>query len=1076
MKERKKEKTDYQNLQGGIWKEVFAMMRSFYDGMWGIKNHQVWLDVISDNITNVNTHGYKRSRVTFETVFSEVISTAIAPRGERGGINPKQIGLGATVATIQTLHVKGNTEATNKKTDLAIEGDGYFILRDGYTETKYYTRAGAFDFDPNGYLVNPSNGFRVQGWGAERDEVTRKLILDPITGKSSIDTSKPLSGIRVTLGEHLPPKATENIKLYSNLDADSPFMVDQIHTFFKKGIESVVGVSGSAINTSATWAKAGFAKAPDGTITINGTTFSLDAYPTPQALMTAINQQESVGVYIEYDAGLDIFRITPKDYEIDISLSEKPKTPGHGFFTQAKIAASRSETAPYTYNTGNENKIIFTHIFEPTNPDKIYIGWRAVDPDTFKTIETNSYYYVANERITIKNSGGIIVADLPHGTVDPTTLSVMVDGVTLPTTDYKFMNNEGEGGLDKIGWFGIPDWVNRPKGQTGIVTVNYYYNKTVKAQGILELNEKGLVINNYINTEAFPEITSSIEVRPGPDVVNLTISNPWSGANLQFRSPVDGTITISTPAGTFTSRDIRTYPNVQALISAINASVADVTITYDVATDKFTLRSDAPGDMTLSQTGTFGFFSAVNIPTGTVSGGNNNGVFDLALEIPRGEDGWPYTTGIAGSGKDFYRVNTDRASFTESSPTTINEWRDLDPGPDVRRGYDLFYPDVDWTILQIRVVNRVTGESALASVNADRTLAGTEKEPNFWFNDNAGPFGVDQIEYRGGLDPTKFPLDRTMVILEYRRHRASSVDTFIPNGNSGPEPIFFIPNTLKPVYESGELANVADAAIEGRGKLNDKTKYQYTISREVYDSEGIAYMLLMHLERIREKTWLWWVPNPVEKGRVAGYGFAIFDQDGTYDPANSVVFESPSDPFPEGSRYRGIYFNPPEDPSDTHGAPPPEEGSAIVRIMVNFSKVMEAGGRSTADIIEQDGYPMGELENVTIDDRGIIVGHYSNYRSLDLAQIALATFTNPSGLKNLEGTMFEETPNSGEPDIGTPETKLRGKVKSGYLEMSNVDLTDEFVKMILAERGFQANSRSITTADRLIMELLRMRP
>ena len=1042
------------------------MMRSFYDGMQGIKNHQTWLDVIGNNITNVNTYGYKHSRVTFETAFSDVLSTAIAPRAKRGGVNPREIGLGGSVATIQTLHNKGNTEATNKKTDVSIKGDGYFILRDGYTEKKYFTRAGAFDFDAEGYYVNPSNGFRVQGWSAKRDEITGHLVLDPITGKASIDTSESLDDLKITLGKYLAPKQTENIKLYSNLNAENPFAVDQIHISFKRGIESVVSVSGSAIDTAATWASAGFAKTPDGTITINGTEFSLDAYTTTQDLMTAINQQESVGVEIQYDAGLDRFKITPTNYETDISLSESPKTTGHGFFTQAKIAASQSENAPYTYNTANNNKIIFTRLFEPTNPDKIYVAWKAVDPETFDVIETNAYFYNANAAVNTQQSGPITMADLPHGTVDPSTLAVMVNGITVPTTDYKFMNNEGANGLDRVGWV-----TNAPT-TTDIVTVNYYYNKTVKAEGILELNDKGRVINNYINTETFPQISSTNEARPGPQVVDLTISGPWSGANLQFRSAVDGTITISTSVGSFTSNNISTYANVQAMINAVNASAADVTIEYDVSTDKFTLRSNAPGDMMLQQTGTFGFFSAANIPVGTVSGGNNNSVLDLTSEIPTGADGWKDTTGIAGSGRDFYRVNTDRDSFNESSTTTISQWPT--DATTTNREYDLFYPDVDWTTLQIHVVNRNTGESALASVNADLT-----QNPNFIFKDNGGSFGVDQIEYRSM--PTGFTgiTTNTQIVLEYRRSRANSVDTFIPNGNNGAEPIVFTPNTLKPVYESGELANVADAAVDGTAELNERTGetgFEYDISMEVFDSQGVAYMLLMHLERIKEKTWLWWSPNPAEEGNVAGYGLIAFDEDGAYDSSSSKIFESPSDPSPEGSRYRGIFFNPPEDPSDTHGAPPPSEGAAILKILADFSGVMEAGGISTTDIVEQDGYPMGELQSVSIDDRGVIVGQYSNYRRLDLAQIGLATFTNPSGLSNLGGTMFEETANSGEADIGTPNTKRRGSIMSGYLEMSNVDLTDEFIKMILAERGFQANSRSVTTADRMIMELLRMRP
>lgn len=1052
------------------------MMRSFYDGMEGIKNHQIWLDVIGNNVTNVNTYGFKSSRVTFETVFSDVLSMATAPRGKLGGINPKEIGLGATIATIQTLHTKGNAEQTNKKTDLAIDGDGYFILRDGYTERKYYTRAGTFDFDAGGYYVDLSNGFQVQGWGAERDEVTGHLILDPITGRTSIDTSKSLGGMQVTLGEHLAPKQTENIKLYSNLNAESPFAVNQIHTSFKKGIESVVGVSGSSINTAATWDRAGFAQAPNGTITINGFTFSLDAYTTPQDLMTAINQQESVGVEIVYNAGLDLFRITPKDYWTDISLSENPKAPGQGFFTQAKIAASKSKDVPYTYNTGNENKIVFTHLFEPTRKDKVYVAWKVVDPETFEPIETNSYYYSANTKMSGPGTLGANANcySFPHGTVDPSTVAVMVDGIVRPTTDYTFLNNQGPNGVDAIRFT-----ANIPSA-SDLVTTSYYYNKTVKAEGVLELNDKGRVINNYINTETFPEITSTSEVSPGAGVVNLTITaNPWQAPN--FRAAVDGTITIATSVGSFTSNAISTYPNVQALMNAINASVADVTITYDVSTDKFTLRSDAPGDMTLSQTGTFGFFSAVNIPVGSVSGGNNNSVLDLTSEIPTGADGWRETTGIAGSGKDFYRVNTDRSSFSESSTTTL-------AGMPTADTYDLFYPDVDWTSMQIHVVitsGANAGASAMATVDA---AAGS----NFRFLDNTGPFGVDRIIYNSmptqGTDRlgnvianfnTIATTNNSQIVLEYRRSRANSVDIFVPNGNYGPEPIVFSPNTLKPVYESGELANVADAAVEGTAEMNERRGdkgYEYGISMEIFDSEGVAHMLLIYLERIKEKTWLWWTPNPIEGGKVAGYGLATFNQDAVYEPSTSIVFESPSDPSPEGSRYRGIYFNPPEDPSDTRGAPPPTEGAAIVKILTDFSQVMEAGGTSTTDIVEQDGYPMGELQSVTIDNRGVLVGQYSNYRSLDLAQIALATFTNPSGLSNLGGTMFEETANSGKADIGSPSTKRRGGIKSGYLEMSNVDLTEEFLKMILAERGFQANSRSVTTADRIIMELLRMRP
>ena len=137
------------------------MLRSMYSGISGMKNFQTKLDVIGNNIANVNTFGFKKSRVTFKDMISQTVAGATAPNedGTRGGINGKQVGLGSQIAAIDTVQTGGNMQTTGRMLDLAIAGDGYFVLQaeDG---SERYTRAGNFYLDSEGYLVN-SDGYFV---------------------------------------------------------------------------------------------------------------------------------------------------------------------------------------------------------------------------------------------------------------------------------------------------------------------------------------------------------------------------------------------------------------------------------------------------------------------------------------------------------------------------------------------------------------------------------------------------------------------------------------------------------------------------------------------------------------------------------------------------------------------------------------------------------------------------------------------------------------------------------------------------------------------------------------------------
>jgi len=178
------------------------MMRSLFSGVSALRNHQIRMDVIGNNIANVNTVGFKSSRVTFREVLNQTIKAASSPQGGRGGVNPIQIGLGMALGSIDVIHSQGSPEVTGRQTDMAIEGDGFFILSDG--SRYFYTRAGLFGVDKDGSLVSTVNGMKVMGYKAVNGQV------DPKGG---------LTSLVIPVGATIKPIATSTVKFSGNLDS-----------------------------------------------------------------------------------------------------------------------------------------------------------------------------------------------------------------------------------------------------------------------------------------------------------------------------------------------------------------------------------------------------------------------------------------------------------------------------------------------------------------------------------------------------------------------------------------------------------------------------------------------------------------------------------------------------------------------------------------------------------------------------------------------------------------------------------------------------------------------------------------
>lgn len=181
------------------------MLRSMYSGVSGLKFNQMRMDVIGNNIANVNTIGFKKSRVNFTDALYQTLKGASSPTTSRGGVNAQAIGLGTGLGSIDLVASDGAPQTTGKTSDLMIQGDGFFVLQGpGGVSDKYYTRAGNFDFDATGNLINTSNGMLVMGYMAQNGVIGTTLSAISVSGLKSI-----------------PPQQTTKLFFEGNLKAST---------------------------------------------------------------------------------------------------------------------------------------------------------------------------------------------------------------------------------------------------------------------------------------------------------------------------------------------------------------------------------------------------------------------------------------------------------------------------------------------------------------------------------------------------------------------------------------------------------------------------------------------------------------------------------------------------------------------------------------------------------------------------------------------------------------------------------------------------------------------------------------
>ncbi|MGZ4598624.1 MAG: flagellar hook protein FlgE [Oryzihumus sp.] len=276
------------------------MLRSLFSAVSGLRGHQTMMDVIGNNIANINTAGYKSSQVVFEDTLSQALKAAGSPQGTSGGTNPAQVGLGVRVGGIMTNFAQGATQMTGRSTDITLQGDGFFVVKqDGQT---LYSRAGAFSFDALGNLVNP-DGAIVQGWQAD--------------GSGNINPNAAMTGLKLPIGQIKDPKQTTSINVGGNLPSDAKAgdkLVSSLDIFDKQG---------KAIAATFTYTKQATADQWTVQITVPDPTDATKTVDLLNPATATINWRPGTQDFDKSSLDLDVTAANAKGYTFSTLASDK---------------------------------------------------------------------------------------------------------------------------------------------------------------------------------------------------------------------------------------------------------------------------------------------------------------------------------------------------------------------------------------------------------------------------------------------------------------------------------------------------------------------------------------------------------------------------------------------------------------------------------------------------------------------------------------------------------------------------------------------------------------------------------
>jgi len=897
------------------------MLRSLNSGVTGLMNHQVRMDVIGNNISNVNTWGYKGRRVNFEESFNQLMKGATRTESKAGGTNPMQVGLGVSVGSIDMLTGQGNLQNSGRIFDLAIEGNAFFGVSDG--KGTYYTRNGAFSLDAEGYIILPTNGMVLQGRVAD--------------SFGNFPPGTPIGNVQIPMSQQAPAKETTEVSLGRNLDADSD--AKGTVTYSQRMLHPMDKMRPEYTNSAN----------DPGRPTTN-----LNALYNSKG--QSLNIKENDILTISWFDQASITPGTPATGELTIKITEKTELDLNGRPITAWTIDDLANALTSALNTDrNGNTLGTSHTVTINEEDGTFTinhdgGASQIFSLQVKSSNPLSDSYV-NKAFHFGSHIGPAIGNYP---ARPEGTS---DNLLRPAEQFDYMEdlrdqngNKMYPGLesgDPIDVFGAIGKTSIENGKSD--PINFYATNAYDS--------------NITPPSTVPQRVSITDSNSLQEIANynqwVADINKWAVQNPKAGLGVNTGLTVGNQYASFWEK-----------VTAYNLNVA------------------APRPLSPPFTG------AITIAA------------DFMSAEVTGNTGMDYTFKADGS---IERIDIDstQAPFNVQNP-------------------DGSLANVQKSTLLDDLLAKIRNDFKLPKDYIDR-------DGNHILSVGMNPVGTDD-----GIPPGSIVI-RGSKGADFGINQLSIRGV---NQNS---------NNIAPTLFNAAMGFTQKRAASDVGVFD--------VPVAVYDESGEEHnMTIAFVHTGRAGEWEWKATFAGKEDIVpgSGSGKVTFGQDGTisswtYDNGGSQLQVDPHN----GSNFMNITLN--------VGGPGDYRG------------ITQYSSPTTVNFLAQDGYPTGNLVEVTIDEFGLIEGTFSNGTNRKIAQIMMVDFANPGGLLDMSDSIYTYSANSGDPIWGLPVTQSSSKLKPGALEMSNVDLSAEFTSMITTQRGYQANSRIITVSDSMLEELVNLK-
>ena len=844
------------------------MMRSLWSGVSGMQAHQIAIDVEGNNIANVNTAGFKYSRANFSDILSQTPRVATAPQGELGGQNAMQIGLGTSINSTTRIFSQGTLTSTDKNTDLALQGNGFFVVSPDGGTTRYYTRNGDFLRDKAGNFVNES-GHIVQGW--TRDEET-----------GTIDTTATIKNIVIKEGLTTPARATKEMKVKGNLD------------------------SGNAIGNRST-----------PIYSLDSVTGGRDFDGDDLRSNSEIHSENDVNANEFYTNAKNEQVLTERGVDLGVTFNELGNglalRDGQGIWVSYANAVTKN---PFQIGSSNP-----ANIGQFTTPKTLNI---TLNNTTITATVNNISEVAAAINAQYNNTG--VRAEISEG-YKLTLINRNNSGTTANTKNIHLVVN----GTDSTGMLA------QTPGGTGTLNIITAYQ--------YKYNSSSVTANHQANDGIARSVHTTEDLRAAMQK-DMRAYVDYNGDGMLGGHAIGttGSLTIG-----------------EAILAASDAA--------KLATNKYNAAYNEAinSGLGVAAAETAGK-AAASTALGTLSSLAYKTAYDAATT---------HTAGLAA-----IRAIVDMTDLNDGAKLTVNK----------QGQYQLENP---------------------ASGVADQPIYMTVT-------------GLTQEASSGG--------------------NAISENTKLTT----------IMSALEGAMSSGQAVRTSGALMMS----------SHGATAEIYDSLGSKHTVSIKWAKTgttsdggTEWSMIIQVPEPAEINFSGSGPRNVLTGSLRFNSNGSLASFNPA----------GFSF------TANNGSAAGQSVRLNFGLGTDFNGLTSFDKKSSTDSIAQDGYAGGTLTNLKVDENGTIIGTFSNGKSFGLAQVAVATFTNQEGLHAEGENVFSMTSNSGEAVIGTAGSGDKGTIAAAKLEASNVDLSRALTQLIVIQRGYQANSKTITTSDEMLNTLLQLK-